>query len=111
MIELEVLGLVEAQQALEAKFESFDAAVARALVVVGQRGHDYLLEHAPVLTGAYRRSVSLEVTPDGDVKVSIDVRYAKTVEKHQGVFNAMIKATMSRKHVLAEISRQMELVP
>ena len=109
-VELEVRGLVEAQQALEAKFEAFDDAVKRALAIVGQRGHDWLESNAPEATGAYKRSVSLDITPDGDVKVSVDVRYARAVEAHSGVFNKMIEETMSRKKVLEEIGRQMEAV-
>ena len=59
-LELEVRGLVEAQQAIEKKFEAFDDAVRRALAIVGQRGHDHGWSRtcARVATGAYKRSPS-----------------------------------------------------
>ena len=94
-VELEIRGLVELERELERKFTAVDDAVRRALAIVAQRGHDYLLEHAPVLSGDYRRSVALEITPAGDVKLSISAPYAKAVAARQGIFNAMIKATMS----------------
>ena len=105
-IDMQVKGLVELQAKLEKMERGIVGAVDRALAIVGQRGHDWLLEHAPVLSGDYRKSVSLEITPDGDVKVAVAVPYAKAVEAHQGTFNAMIAATMSSKLVMEEIDRQ-----
>ena len=61
------------------------------------------------MSGAYKRSVSLDIEPDGSVRVSVDIKYAKALEKRQGPFNEMIKAVMSRRHILAEIDRQMKL--
>ena len=110
-LEFEVKGLDTLEAKLDQHVEAFDDAVKRALVIVGQRGYDYLQRWAPELSGAYKRSVSLDVTPTGDVSISVGVKYAKTVEKYQRPFNEMIEAVMSRKHIMEEISRQMEVVP
>ena len=48
-LELEVRGLVGIEAKLDARVEAFDDAVRRALIIIGQRGFDYLQQFAPEL--------------------------------------------------------------
>ena len=109
-VELDVRGLVELEAKLEKLEQGIVDAVDRALVVVGQAGHDWLLEHAPEATGEYKRSIELDVMPNGDVKLSVKAGHAKPVEAMTGVFNKMVREVMSRDVIMKEISRQMDLV-
>lgn len=65
----------------------------------------------PKQTGEYKRSIELDITPDGDVKLSVKAGHAKPVEARTGVFNKMIREVMSRDVIMKEISRQMEPCP
>ena len=110
IVEVDVRGLVELERKLANEYESFDAAVRRALAIVGQRGFDWLQANAPELSGLYKRSVTLEIAPNGDVALAVGVRYARAVEKRTGTFNRMKREVMSSKHIAAEVSRQLKLI-
>ena len=92
------------------QFEDIDDAVTRALAIIGQAGHDWLESNAPQATGEYVRSIELDISPTGDVRLSVKAGHAKPLEAMTGIFNRMIKETMSRDIIMKEISRQMDLV-
>ena len=66
--------------------------------------------NAPEDSGLYKRSIELDVSPSGDVKLSAKAGHSKALEARTGTFNKMISEVMTRKHVMAEIGRQMELI-
>ena len=109
-VDMQVKGLAELQAKLGKLEREVVDAVDRALVVVGQRGFDWLESNAPEASGLYKRSIELDVSPSGDVKLSVKAGHAKPLEATTGIFNKMIKATMSREEIAKEIDRQMELI-
>ena len=109
-LELEVLGLLGIEEKLSARLQAFEDALKRALAITAQRGHDWLESNAPQATGEYVRSIELDISPTGDVRLSVKAGHAKPLEATTGIFNRMIKETMSRDIIMKEISRQMEAV-
>ena len=88
--------------------DATEEAGRRALVVLGERGQQWLEANAPEVTGFYKERVSLDVRPDGSVLLSVEAPYSKALEKRRGIFNRMLKEVLDPGDVQKEIAEQVK---
>ena len=88
--------------------EAVDEAGRLALIELGERGQVWLERHAPEVSGFYKRSVFLDVRPDGDVLLIVAAKYAKALEARRGIFNRMIKEVLNPGEVRKVIAAHVE---
>ena len=91
---------------LEKIANTTEEAARRALVVLGERGQQWLEANAPEVTGFYKERVSLDVRPDGSVLLSVEAPYAKALESRRGIFNRMLNEVLNPAEVRKEVSAQ-----